>query len=348
LLRKTEVSKPELLNRYIAPSTAIEKKLEKIWSKNLGIVSIGIHDNFFDLGGDSLMMTLVTARIKDEFNRTFTYRTILENPTIKQQAELLEKAESITDTEEDIATGQRWKYLKPVRTTGSKPALFAIPSGLLYQNVVRHLGDDQPFYCFDPLYDDDVKEAAEKCLHELIECQPEGPYFLAGYCLHGLVAYEMAQMLKARGQTIGLLIMFETFERATVIPKTSFWFYPRKLAIYAHRLRTISWGEKYQFIIKSVKNIFSPAQVDKSNARKKSYKPEIYTGDVVLFKSEEAEVVTIDAPYMGWKPYITGSLELYQTAGTHIGIMYGDKYAKIMSSKMKECLERAYRKYSLL
>lgn len=348
LLRKTEVSKPELLNTYIAPSTPLEKKLEKIWSKNLGIASIGVHDNFFDLGGDSLMMTLVNTRIKDEFNRTFTYRTILENPTIKQQAELLEKNESIEDAEENIAAEQRWKYLKPIRTTGSKPAIFAIPSGLLYQNVVRHLGDDQPFYCFDPLYDDDVKEAAEKYLQELIDCQPEGPYFLAGYCLHGLVAYEMAQMLKARGQTTGLLIMFETFERATVIPKTSFWFYPRKAAIYAQRLHTISWSEKYQFIVKSVKNIFSPAQADKSNAKKRSYKPEIYTGDVVLFKSEEAEVVTIDAPYMGWKPYITGSLELYQTAGTHIGIMYGDKYAKIMSSTMKECLEKAYRKYSLL
>ena len=346
-LSKTDLKKPELLNTYVAPFTETEKKLKKIWSRNLGVASIGIHDNFFDLGGDSLMMTLVNTQIKDEFNRTFTYRTILENPTIKQQAELLERTGGIGDRAGNVDTTPRWKYLKSIRTTGSKPAVFAIPSGLLYQNVIRHLGDDQPFYCFDPLYDDDVKEAAEKYLSELIECQPEGPYFLAGYCLHGLVAYEMAQMLRARGQTTGLLILFETFERSTVIPKTSFWFYPKKLMIYTHRFRTISWSEKYKFIAKSLKSIVGPAQVDKSNARKRSYKPEIYTGDVVLFKSEEAEVVTIDAPYMGWKPYVTGSLELHQTPGTHIGIMYGDKYAKIMSSKVNECLQKAYLKHSI-
>src|SRR5262249_3358869 len=83
-----------------------------------------------------------------------------------------------------------------------------------YMNLSRHLGPDHPVYGFrsrglDGRQEfDRVEEMAEDYVEDLRVVQPRGPYFLGGYCFGGNVAYEMARLLKAQGEEVALLALF--------------------------------------------------------------------------------------------------------------------------------------------
>jgi phthiocerol/phenolphthiocerol synthesis type-I polyketide synthase E len=126
--------------------------------------------------------------------------------------------------EEGVPQAQRlpsWSSLTPIRTGGSRPALFCMHGAggtvLMYRDLARHLGDDQPFYGLQsqgldgscpPLTD--IEEMAAVYVKEIRRVQPRGPYFIAGYCMGGTVAFEVAQQLRELGEPIGFLAMFDT------------------------------------------------------------------------------------------------------------------------------------------
>jgi phthiocerol/phenolphthiocerol synthesis type-I polyketide synthase E len=126
--------------------------------------------------------------------------------------------------EEGVPQAQRlpsWSSLTPIRTGGSRPALFCMHGAggtvLMYRDLARHLGDDQPFYGLQsqgldgscsPLTD--IEEMAAVYVKEIRRVQPHGPYFIAGYCMGGTVAFEVAQQLRELGEPIGFLAMFDT------------------------------------------------------------------------------------------------------------------------------------------
>src|SRR5580658_4573161 len=114
-----------------------------------------------------------------------------------------------------------WSALTPIRAGGTKPPLFCMHGAggtvLMYRDLSRHLGDDQPFYGLQsqgldgscpPLTD--VREMAAVYVKEIRRVQPHGPYFIAGYCMGGTVAFEVAQQLRELGEPIALLAMFDT------------------------------------------------------------------------------------------------------------------------------------------
>ena len=114
-----------------------------------------------------------------------------------------------------------WSALTPIKAGGSKPPLFCMHGAggtvLMYRDLARHLGDDQPFYGLQsqgldgscpPLTD--IEEMAAVYVKEIRRVQPHGPYFIAGYCMGGTVAFEVAQQLRELGEPIGFLAMFDT------------------------------------------------------------------------------------------------------------------------------------------
>jgi phthiocerol/phenolphthiocerol synthesis type-I polyketide synthase E len=125
-----------------------------------------------------------------------------------------------------------WSSLTPIRAGGSKPPLFCMHGAggtvLMYRDLARYLGDDQPFYGLQsqgldgsraPLTD--IAEMAAIYVKEIRRVQPHGPYFIAGYCMGGTVAFEVAQQLHETGEPIALLALFDTMNWHT-IPLT-FW-----------------------------------------------------------------------------------------------------------------------------
>lgn len=188
-----------------------ESQLATIWQNLLGIESIGLDQNFFDLGGDSSLAVRMFAEIEKIFRVNLPLATLYETPTIEELARVVRG---------DV-TPSGWSPLVAIQPQGLRPSLFCFHGAggnvLIYRDLSRHLGLDQPFYGLQaqgldgnlpPLTT--IEDMATLYVREIRRVQPHGPYFLGGYCGGGAIAYEVAQQLQAYGERVGLLALFDT------------------------------------------------------------------------------------------------------------------------------------------
>jgi amino acid adenylation domain-containing protein len=196
---------------FEAPRDPLEQSLAQIWSKILKVKKIGIRDNFFELGGHSLLAVRITAEIERLVKRNLPLATFLQAPTIADLAEVLRKKD----------WKPSWSSLIPLRAGGSKPPFFLMHSHggnvLEYYPLAESLEVDQPVYALQArgldgliIKDQSFEAMVEAHLRELRSLQPEGPYFLGGYCLGGLLALEAARQLTASGEQVGLVVLIQT------------------------------------------------------------------------------------------------------------------------------------------
>ncbi|MCG6137853.1 MAG: amino acid adenylation domain-containing protein [Nostoc sp. LLA-1] len=196
---------------FIAPRTPTESTLANIWAEVLNVERVGIHDNFFDLGGDSLLTVRLMNQIHQQFERELPLTTLFLNPTIESLATALSsKADSLL-----------WSPLVPIQPAGSNPAFFCIHPifGVVfpYYELADHLGKNQPFYGLQPIGLDGktppltrIEDMATHYIEALRSVQPKGPYFLGGWSFGGWVAFEMAQQLQKSGEQVALLAVLDT------------------------------------------------------------------------------------------------------------------------------------------
>jgi len=195
------------------------KRLARIWRDLLGMSSIGLNDNYFDLGGDSPLAVQLFVQIEKVFKVKLPLATLFEAPTIEELAQIL-RGEAQT---------LGWSPLVPIQTEGSRPPFFCVHphrgNVLIYRDLSKHMGSDQPLYGLQshgldgsctPL--SRIDEMAALYIREIRRVQPHGPYFLGGYCMGGIVAYEMAQQLWACGERIGFLGMIDSINWTGVRP----------------------------------------------------------------------------------------------------------------------------------
>ncbi len=196
---------------YVAPRDATEQRMTELWQDQLRIENIGVHDDFFDLGVESIVAARLFARIESEFRISLPVGTVFANPTVEALSKI------INGTADSAPT---WKSLVPIQTHGTKSPIFAVHGGagtiLLYGELARRLAQhDRPFYGLQAqgLYGGDPVQAsvtamATAYVPQIQTIQPHGPYIIAGYCYGALVAYEMVRLLLAAGETVELLISF--------------------------------------------------------------------------------------------------------------------------------------------
>ncbi|MGF1937503.1 MAG: non-ribosomal peptide synthetase [Nostoc sp. ChiQUE02] len=196
---------------FIAPRTPTESTLAKIWAEVLNVERVGIYDNFFDLGGDSLLTVHLMKQIHKQFERELPLATLFLNPTIESLAtSLSSKADSLP-----------WSPLVPIQPAGSSPAFFCVHPifGVVfpYYELAHHLGKNQPFYGLQPIGLDGkippltcIEDMAAHYIEALRRVQPKGPYFLGGWSFGGWVAFEMAQQLQKSGEEVALLAVLDT------------------------------------------------------------------------------------------------------------------------------------------
>ena len=206
-----KMDRPTLRSDYQPPRNSLELQLANIWSKILKVRPIGLHDNFFDLGGHSLLAVRVIVEIERLYGHRLPLATLLQAPTIAQFAAIIRKEN----------WQPLWASLVPIQPGGINPALFLMHSHggnvLEYQTLARLLGDDQPVYGLQARgLDGRIK--LDPCLEEMAACyvqeiqslQPEGPYFLGGYCFGGILAIEAARQLTECGHDVPLVILIQT------------------------------------------------------------------------------------------------------------------------------------------
>ncbi|MFN6470955.1 MAG: beta-ketoacyl synthase N-terminal-like domain-containing protein [Nostoc sp. SerVER01] len=106
-------SRPQLSNSYLAPTNELEKQITEIWQEVLGITEVGIYDNFYELGGDSLIATQLVSRLRAKFPIDLPLRDLLSQAMIPaKQAEmieqlLLEKIEELSEEEVEVLLANR-------------------------------------------------------------------------------------------------------------------------------------------------------------------------------------------------------------------------------------------------
>ena len=242
-----------------------EKKLQKIWESLLGVAPIGLNQDYFELGGNSILAVRLFARIANEFQRKLPLSVLFEAPTVAQLARHLRERDG----------DQHWSSLVTIQPKGSRPPFFCIHGGggnvLIYRDLSMRLGPDQPFYglqaqgldgeqpCLDT-----IEAMASLYVRDIRRVRPHGPYYLGGYCMGGTVAYEIAQQLRAQGEEVALLALFDTMNWCSIPPDNAF----RKLRQFWQRFEyhcknflLLDAGEKAQFFGEKIKVLRSRTQV---------------------------------------------------------------------------------------
>ena len=211
------------------PSTATERRLSAIWAELLRLETVGVCDNYFDLGGTSLLAVDLFARIENQFGIALPLTTLMEAPTIVGLSGFVDGT-------------QQSDSLVPIRAGGGKPAVFLVHDGdgetMLYRNLALRLDPDHAVYGLQPygrsrqpILHTRIEEMAAYHVEKMRTVQPQGPYFLGGMCAGGVIAYEIARQLQGLGETVGMVALIDA---ADVLAEEI----PHRLA--SQRLRSFS------------------------------------------------------------------------------------------------------------
>ena len=187
----------------------VERRLVGIWRRVLKVEGIGTGDDFFQLGGDSLALTLLMTEVDAEFGSE-DRAAFLSSPTIETLARIVMRAP---------ATHREKSPFVALQPNGSRIPLFCIPNAdenpYYFMDLAKALGQDQPFFVVrdpQPLPERGVytlQEHAARFRAAILSMRPQGPYLLGGHCYGGIVAFEIARQLVAGGQDVRLLALFE-------------------------------------------------------------------------------------------------------------------------------------------
>ena len=172
----------------------LETQLIQLWEKVLGTQSIGLQDNFFDLGGTSMIAVRLFSELRKRFGKSFSLSTLFQAPTVEKLAEVLRSSGCV----------HSWSSLVPIQPHGDRPPFYCVHGAggnvLMFRELAHQMQPDFPFFGLQAQgldgskkYLKTVEEMAAFYLEEIKQMQPEGPYYLGGFCLGGQVAFEMAQ-----------------------------------------------------------------------------------------------------------------------------------------------------------
>jgi thioesterase domain-containing protein/acyl carrier protein len=351
-----------------APRTPIEVELARIWAQILGLEGVGIYDDFFELGGHSLQAVSLFTTIEHVTGKKLPLATLLQAPTVAQLANLL--------CQDGGATSR--SSLVPIQPVGSKPPLFCIPAHtdniLIFRGLARYLGREQPVYALQAQSLDreralctPVEEIAAHYIREILTVQPQGPFFLAGFCFGGFVAFEMAQQLQSQGHEGVLPILFETYRRypSSSSITSSLRFRVESLRLFMFTLGNIAQlrpkdmivylGEAVKRRIKKrmlrlenrLYSLFGrvlPQALQKVENNRflavRAYIPQVYPGRMIFFLDSETPVKGPHNPVLTWGQLAAGGLEVHRVPGQWSTI-FQEPHVQVLAEQLRACLEQA-------
>jgi thioesterase domain-containing protein len=283
---------------------------------------------------------------------------IFQARTVKQLVALLRERGSSLPT----------SPLAPIQPNGVHPPLFLCEGVAIYYPLSRHLGGEQPVYGLATELAQDyprVEDLAADYVAAVRTVQPEGPYFLGGLSLGGLVAFEMAQQLCASGQEVALLALFDTPVPGANPPKP----FPRKWAGHLSNLSRFGFpylrkkvGRRLRDIRRILRERWGSPDHSASRLlsershlrhlfgeRAATYGVRAYPDRVTLFGLARRDGMSdslfdpalVDiAPDLGWGRIATGGVEVHELPGDHVSIL-AEPHVRVLGEELRDCLERA-------
>ena len=363
-------SRHNVLNTYVAPRNELEQTIANLWAQCLGIEQVGIYDNFFDLGGDSLEAVQLISKLRETLQVAFSAHSLLNAPTIAALAQLLEETTaSLSELSHQAARQTLPPSLVEIQAgNGLKPPLFLMhPVGghvYFYRDLAHHLGSDQAVYGLQaqgldgetaPL--NRLEDMATQYIEALRTLQPEGPYFLGGSSFGGMLAFEAAQQLQALGQQVALLAMIDT-PGPDNMPMAQF---DDDAEILAYMLEVganvsvsldkLRKTDDLLSVIKQMKiaNRIPPdwdmtqlhlfLHLFKMNIQAIfSYTPRVYPGRVLFFRAKEQDAFNAQHPEQAWIELAGDGMELYVVPGNHI-TMNASPHVQFLAKRLRGILK---------
>ncbi len=361
----------------VAPRDAIEQMLSHIWAKVLDVKRIGLLDNFFELGGHSLLAVRIVVEVEKFFGMRLPLATLMQAPTIAELAEILRKKNWTP----------AWFSLVPIRPGGSKPPLFLMHSHggnvIEYYALANQLDPDQPVYALQSRGLDgkivkslSLEEMASSYLEEIRSFQPEGPYYLGGFCLGGSIALAAAQQLTQAGQEVALVILIQTthpdairFKPGTSAIQRIWYRSTKRVDLEMENLSHLGWkyiGERARHVWNRAraraamlldsfaeKEVKDPSQLPlnyileilgaEHGRALHEFVPSPYSGDVVLFRASKQLVGQNVDEILGWKDVLTGHADVCEIPGHQQNMMLRRHVFRLgeeITSRLKAAQER--------
>lgn len=366
----TTTATPGTLDEAEASVDTVEETIAKIWEELLGVRDVGPDESFFELGGTSLAAARMFALITERLGRRLPLSTLVTASTISSLAALIrEGSESETPSIVEVQLGD-----------GTRPPIFLIHAEgghvLMYRDLALGLGPEWTLYGIQSRGldgttqpSDSIEEMAARYLSEVRQVQPEGPYYLGGWCLGGTIGYEMTKLLEAEGEKVAWLGMIQTRhtdywasrDEAMALRRLA-WRTADRLASETENLSELRGKAKVKLVSekarRAVMRSWAKVEIDgprhsyvtelaASNACDAAhlkaywaYEPEPYDGKVtILYSSSQPHGVEPD-PTLGWAPLLRGEVDLYEIPGHHGNVIHGERIP-VVADIMRKTIEAA-------
>lgn len=345
-----------------------------IWAEVLGVHAARPEDDFFASGGHSLLAMKLIHDVNEAFGVELTVRSLLVEPTFGALVREVERAAAESCPPSPTAQSPPSEVerptapattghppLVPIRADGELPPLFLVAGGmggeqelLVYARLARYLNPGQPFYGLRARGVDDLVEPHESVeamaaehLEEIRKVQPRGPYFISGSCVGGVVAFELAQQLRAGGEQVATLVLIDSN-------------YPTRPRMIRNQLRnlwqdTLPPGVARPGGLRGIaarardraRVVFSPTEEQRIGMRRSAignrylrrilrYRPRPYEGKLTFVACENREVE--DAVKV-WREVAAGGLEVRYVPGDHYTHLRD--HAATTAACLDDCLRRA-------
>jgi thioesterase domain-containing protein len=361
------------------PRDEIQSELVAIWQELLEDQFVGINDDFFEIGGSSLLAMHMFSRIADDMEVKLPLSVLFTNTTIEQLAACIDSQKG---------TVEDWSLLVPIQVDGEKPPFFCVHglTGdiLWFRQLGQLLAPDQPFYGIqaqgldgETNSIDSINEMAAIYIDEMMSVQKNGPYYLGGASLGGTVALEMAQQLEQNGEQVAILVMFD---HAPDYPQEingrfGQWFTGSMQIVsnfpyWVSSMRDLGNDVIMQRVRRKLRNFMklfnsktSEDMVDGVEAadlldygsqlpeyRKQmieahwhainQYSAEPYDKRVLLLQAKSQPLLSTELPEATWKNLARGELTIITVPGSHEG-MFHDPHVDTLAQELRAQLELA-------
>jgi amino acid adenylation domain-containing protein len=337
-----------------------------VWRRALNLRTVGPDDDFFALGGHSIVAAQLFMLIERELGLTAPLSALYESPTPQELARMLARG----------ARQETWQSLVPINRSGSRHPLFLIHAAegnvLLYRSLAHHLGAAQPLYGLQAAgldgkspIDAQFEHVASRYIEEIRQVQPKGPYMLGGYCLGGTIALEVARQLLEAGEAIGLVAMIENFNI-----KSTTWPLPLHLRLLNHFLNpyyhllnlfAAEGGGRWKFLREKAGVEFSRAKISARVALSRTrhwlgkpseyphikvsdafeqallqYEVKRYPGELTLFMAQR-HLAGMGDGLGGWGQVAEGGVRLFILPISPRGSLV-EPYVQVLAARLRECL----------
>ena len=358
--------RPVLKVEYQASRNEVEQQLAAIWQDLFEIDLLGVHDSFYDLGGDSLLALQLGSKIRAIFGVDMNVRSLVSATTIAEMALLIgrERDDSVSSGEDGESLPTTYPIL--LRPGTSPRSLFLIHPGgggiWRYRALAELLDTSISVYGIQAqgLNEEErpltkIEEMAEQYLRGVLSIQGDGPYLLAGASFGGAVSLEMAQQLSAKGKECRLVALIDTpgpeqigdeltadmtyFKAMTEDGNEFSAEYLHRIGLDGRLMRVIDSTKAPDRSLPNMNLTQSRRLADiwRANAEAlRSYAPKPYHGRLTFFRALERSEGLPDNPELPWIEIAAGGIEIHIVPGNHEN-MLEEPHVLTLAGKLNQC-----------